>query len=126
MSKWVRTGNDTGVEKVTLVIKREADPDIYDWLQTIPYGKTNAYIKAALRAAMQGGAFVPPESAAPKKAPVIPKVAVPAHPEPQAVPSSGAVLPSSVPQQNAPQVGGEALEIDPQTLALMREMEGRF
>lgn len=113
MGKWVRVKDDSGIEKVSLVVRRDTDPEVYEWLQGIPYGKANAYIKAALKAFIEEGrdpVAVPPpvRSASPER-----------HITP---PSSGPVI---APMPDAP--GAQLLQdIDADSLAVMREMDGRF
>jgi hypothetical protein len=47
-TKWVRT-NPVDIERISLVVKQEVDKDVFDWLQSLPYGKANASIKEAIR-----------------------------------------------------------------------------
>jgi hypothetical protein len=52
MSNWKRVGY-SDVEKVTLVVKKDSDEDVFDWIQSIPYGKANFEIKNAIRFYLQ-------------------------------------------------------------------------
>lgn len=125
MGKWVRVKDDSGVEKVSLVVRRDADPEVYEWLQSIPYGKANAYIKSALRSFIQEGreSVALPRAAARAPAPPVPpsldrQVIAPAPAE-----RHGAASPAPLPETP----GSQLLEgVDADTLAVMQEMDGRF
>lgn len=169
MGKWVRVKDDQGIEKVSLVVRRDVEPDVYEWLQNIPYGKVNARIKEALRFFIQSGqagaidggmghqkatrdtavtatamasspsvATPPALTRAPDPAPAFPDQqnlnAVSAGPYPASVeqtphvPTTNPVAPS-IPftEHVRDQTGLQLLEgVDPETLAVMQEMNGRF
>jgi len=122
MGKWVRVKDDSGIEKVSIVVRRDTDPEVYEWLQGIPYGKANAYIKAALRAYLKGDGVpsCPPPTA---------------HPAPDRCPSSihaeakqahGSRI-ESAPEIDPPASADDFLGgVDSENLALMREMATRF
>lgn len=122
MGKWVRVKDDSGIEKVSLVVRRETDPEVYEWLQGIPYGKANAYIKAAIKAFIQEGrdpVAVPPPTARVTASPPIRPTSPEQHITP---PPSG---PAIAPIPDAPE--DQLLQnIDADSLAVMMEMNGRF
>lgn len=77
---WVRQG-DPKVARITVTIKREQDPDLFDFVQSFQYGKMTQHVKAALRLyrASQGGEI--PEAtpvATPRRVAPAPTLATPA------------------------------------------------
>lgn len=122
MGKWVRVKDDSGIEKVSLVVRRDTDPEVYEWLQGIPYGKANAYIKAALKAFIEEGrvpvAVPPPAARVTATTPVRP-TSPERHITPP--PSESATAPiTDAPRDQLLQ------DIDADSLAVMMEMDGRF
>lgn len=62
MAKWIRAKEDTGIERISLVVRKEADPDVYDWLVGLPFGGASENIREAIRFYIQAGqpATMPP------------------------------------------------------------------
>lgn len=45
---WERQKIDTGIERVNFVVTVEKDPELYYWIQSLPFGKLSSTIKAVL------------------------------------------------------------------------------
>lgn len=132
MGKWIRVEDNTGIEKVSLAVKRDIDPDVYEWLVGLPYGKTTHFLKQAIRHYIASGGGASPRQVAPatpSPATPAPATHLPAHSyRDVAQPAVAAVaqqhqVPAAVIQ---PHEAGHLDEIDPETLKLMQEMNGRF
>lgn len=56
MAKWTRTNEFKPAEmRVTIIARKDTDPDLMEWLSSIPYGKSNQTIKAILLKAINDG-----------------------------------------------------------------------
>lgn len=56
MAKWTRNNELQSSEmRITIVIKKETDLELMEWLSSIPYGKTNPTIKSILLKAVKDG-----------------------------------------------------------------------
>lgn len=120
MSKWVRVPGTSGVERLSLVFRRDKDAEICDWIASLPYGRVSAEIRAVLLAHIRssgGGRITPP-------APPAPSVRAPSPPVVTPV-GAAAVAPLSVPAAPIPATPVEGA-ISPEDMAVLNSLADRF
>lgn len=139
MSQWIRE-NTSDEHRVSFIVKRDKDTEIFDWLQQIPYGKATSSIKAALLESLRqpGRASdpraVPPSVAA--RAPSLndsappPASALPRPPPPPLTPPltppPAVLAPRPVNETGWDDSKEEMAEIDPETMAAMQRLADQF
>ena len=45
---WERRRIDTGIERINFAVNADRDPELYAWIQSLPFGKASAIIKSVL------------------------------------------------------------------------------
>lgn len=102
---WERSIKPGEPARVTFVVKPSDDPQLYEWLMSLPYGKSSGVVRTMLGAAIRGGSPPSPSTVMPK-APATP--AVSRHPI--ALASFDAGIQLSVPAVNSGGITDSAME----------------
>lgn len=55
MPEWIRKKNTSGVRRLVTYVNSDSDPEIVQWLDSIPYGDSGKYVRAALRFYIERG-----------------------------------------------------------------------